>query len=362
MSDSTNPIDQVSQTAIQRETLINALFAESAGLVYGRRSSTCSGLTWGYYGGRWGGFSVANGTQLLTDSTTTYMVAAVADGVVSFSTSTTNWNNDTDYVRCYKLTAASGVVTYEDHRAGPGGVFGSGGSTSGTFTGGTLTDALNEAPITTLSSASTTNIGAEDVNTITISGTTTITAFDTIASGAVRRLVFSGVMILTHNGTSLILPTAANITTAAGDVATFVSLGSGNWRCVGYQRADGKPLRVPFVFKVAISDETTDITTGTAKLTFRWPYANSTIAAVRAELNTASSSGNPAFDVNEGGASIFSTTLTIDASEKTSTTAATPAVISDSSIADDAEVTVDIDTAGTGAKGAKITFLGYYVP
>lgn len=107
------------------------------------------------------------------------------------------------------------------------------------FTGGTLTSALNEAPIVTLASAATVNIGAAAANTINISGTTTITAFDSIAAGAVRRVVFQGALTLTHNGTSLILPTSANITTAAGDAAEFVSLGSGNWRCFNYQRTDG---------------------------------------------------------------------------------------------------------------------------
>ena len=110
-------------------------------------------------------------------------------------------------------------------------------------------------------------------------------------------------------------------------------------------------------FCVAASDETTAITTGTAKVTFRMPYAF-TLTAIRGSLNTVSSSGNPAFDVNEAGVSVFSTTLTIDASEKTSTTAATAAVISDTSLADDAEMTIDIDTAGTGAKGAKICLIG----
>lgn len=109
---------------------------------------------------------------------------------------------------------------------------------------------------------------------------------------------------------------------------------------------------------VAVGDETTAITTGTAKVTFRMPYAF-TLTEVRASLTTVSSSGNPAIDVNEGGVSIFSTTLTIDANEKTSTTAATPAVISDSSLADDAEITIDIDAAGTGAKGLKVTLIGY---
>jgi hypothetical protein len=108
---------------------------------------------------------------------------------------------------------------------------------------------------------------------------------------------------------------------------------------------------------IAVSDETTTLTTGTAKVTFRMPYAF-TLLEVRASLTTVSSSGVVTFDVNESGASIFSTTLTIDASEKTSTTAATPAVISDTSLADDAEITIDIDGAGTGAKGAKIYLIG----
>ena len=113
----------------------------------------------------------------------------------------------------------------------------------------------------------------------------------------------------------------------------------------------------PVVLGFAISDETTDITTGTAKLTARAPFAF-TLTGVRASLSTASSSGAPTFDINEGGTTILSTKLTIDANEKTSTTAATAAVISDSAIADDAELTFDIDAAGTGAKGAKIWLLG----
>lgn len=109
--------------------------------------------------------------------------------------------------------------------------------------------------------------------------------------------------------------------------------------------------------QVAVSDETTDLTTGTAKLTFRMPFAL-TLTAVRASLSTASSSGVVTFDINEGGSTILSTKLTIDANEKTSTTAATAAVISDAALADDAEITIDIDTAGTGAKGGKLTLIG----
>lgn len=103
---------------------------------------------------------------------------------------------------------------------------------------------------------------------------------------------------------------------------------------------------------IVLSDETTAITTGTAKRTFRLPLCQ--VLAVRASLTTSSSSGNPTFDINESGTSILGAKLSIDSGEKTSTTAATPATITDNSIADDAEMTFDIDTAGTGAKGAKI--------
>jgi hypothetical protein len=111
------------------------------------------------------------------------------------------------------------------------------------------------------------------------------------------------------------------------------------------------------VLVIAVSDETTAITTGTAKVTFRMPYAM-TLTAVRASLSTASTSGIPTVDINEAGTTILSTKLTIDASEKTSTTAATAAVISDSALADDAEITIDIDVAGTGAKGLKVYMIG----
>jgi hypothetical protein len=110
----------------------------------------------------------------------------------------------------------------------------------------------------------------------------------------------------------------------------------------------------------ACSDETTALTAGTAKLTFRVPYAF-TVTAVYASLATTQTSGNIfTVDINEGGASILSTKLTIDNGEETSATAATPPVISDASLAADAEMTVDIDQIGDGtAKGLKITIVGY---
>ena len=112
-------------------------------------------------------------------------------------------------------------------------------------------------------------------------------------------------------------------------------------------------------FIVAASDETSDLTTGTSVVTFRMPYAF-TVTAVRASVSTAGTGSTIVVDINEGGASILSTALSIDASEETSTTAATPAVISDSSLADDAEITFDIDQIGSSTAGAglKIAIIG----
>jgi hypothetical protein len=110
---------------------------------------------------------------------------------------------------------------------------------------------------------------------------------------------------------------------------------------------------------ICASDETTALTTGTAKVTFRMPYAF-TLTGIRASLSTAQTSGSIfTVDVNESGSTILSTKITIDNTEKTSTTAATAPVLSDTSLADDAEITIDIDQVGDGtAKGLKVTLLG----
>lgn len=112
-------------------------------------------------------------------------------------------------------------------------------------------------------------------------------------------------------------------------------------------------------FTVAVSDETTALTTGTASITFRMPYAM-TLTEVRASVVTAPTGANLVVDINESGTTILSTKLSIDAGEKTSTTAATSAVISDSALADDAEITIDIDQIGSTIAGAglKITLIG----
>lgn len=107
---------------------------------------------------------------------------------------------------------------------------------------------------------------------------------------------------------------------------------------------------------IPLSDLITNLTTGTTKAYFRMPFA-ATIDSVSASVLEAQTAGSIlTFDINEGGVSILSTKLTIDNNEKTSITATTPPVVSDTSLAYDSEITFDIDQIGTaGARGAVIT-------
>jgi hypothetical protein len=93
-----------------------------------------------------------------------------------------------------------------------------------------------------VASASTTDIGAADSDFVEISGTATITSLGATTVRNHLWVRFQGALTLTHNATSLILPAGANITTAAGDVAEFARISGGNWQCLGYHPASGKPV------------------------------------------------------------------------------------------------------------------------
>lgn len=212
-----------------------------------------------------------------------------------------------------------------------------------------------------IASSGSIDLGAATGQYVKITGTTSITALGTAAAGTTRDCVMTSGFTLTYNATSLITPTAASITGAAGDCFRATSEGSGNWRVTNYLRATGLPIIKPTeAIIIACSDETTALTSGTGKVSFRMPYAMTLTAVPRAMLVTAQSSGNIfTVDINEGGSSILSTKITIDNTEKTSTSAVTPPVLSDTSIADDALMTVDIDQIGAGdAAGLKVTLIG----
>lgn len=241
--------------------------------VYGKRQPVTTALTWGYYGGRWGGFSVAAGTLTLTNAATNYIVVQRSDGAISVSTSSTNWDNTQAYARVYKLTTAGSVVTAtEDHRAGPGGIFGSSSTTAsgpssatdnaiarydgttgkllqnsvvtisdtGAIAGaislsisqGTITD-----PANAFSVASTWNDAADTFVGIDVAITDTNSAADSViqrwssgAGGSTVRMALdkSGRLLIGTGGTSITGSVAANVQ-IAGTTASASTLGASNW-------------------------------------------------------------------------------------------------------------------------------------
>lgn len=163
MADQTSPIQPI-EAATNVATRLNENFdAASPAMLYGRDARTTTGLTWGYIGGRFGGALIASGSVTLTASSTSHIVAARADGVVTSLVATTNWDDLTDYIRLYKVTAGASAVTgYEDHRQAIGGAGGGGAIvaadiTDSTTVGRAVLTAVDEPAARTAIGAGTSN-------------------------------------------------------------------------------------------------------------------------------------------------------------------------------------------------------------
>ena len=117
MSDSTPIFDALIVGQYSKELTVNALVdASSPALIFGRRQSTCSGLTWGFYGGRFfvDGLTqaIANGQITLTASASNYVEVTRA-GVVSSNTSGFTAGRIPLYV---VVTGTTTVTSYTDVR------------------------------------------------------------------------------------------------------------------------------------------------------------------------------------------------------------------------------------------------------
>lgn len=111
---------------------------------------------------------------------------------------------------------------------------------------------------------------------------------------------------------------------------------------------------------LAASDETSDLETGTATVTFHAPIDMTLTRVPRITVQTAPAGSTIVVDINDDGSTILSTKLSIDAGEKTSKTAATAGVLSATEIADDSILTVDIDQIGSGTAGKGLKLILYY--
>ncbi|MHA1304223.1 MAG: hypothetical protein ACTSPI_11035, partial [Candidatus Heimdallarchaeaceae archaeon] len=191
-----------------------------------------------------------------------------------------------------------------------------------------------------------------------------VTGF-TPASGSLTLAGANALTLTTTDTTNVTLPTSgtllANLSEDASpqlggdlDVVTHKIVSTDNRDIALEPDGTGRVTGVYRYIEYRILDKDTAVETGTGVGgEFRVPRAM-TIKNVGAYVDTASSSGTPTFDINEAGTSILSTKITIDATEKSSETAATPPVISDSAIAADAIITFDVDAAGTDTKGLVI--------
>lgn len=223
MSDSTTLLEQIATAQAAKETTANQLFdAASVAMAYGRHAESCGGLTWAYYGTRYGGTAVANGTNACAASDDTYMVVNLSTGAVSFSTATTNWDNAAAYGRCYKITTGTATVTsYEDHRFGPLGVFAAHSASSivdqWSVYIATVSDKSYKIIVNTKFAAT-----INEVTTICASGTCTLTTkINTTALGGTANSVSSGEQTQTHSSANSV---------AAGD--DIVLTASSNSACV----------------------------------------------------------------------------------------------------------------------------------
>jgi len=110
---------------------------------------------------------------------------------------------------------------------------------SGRGTGGVkVNDFFVQTKGADISSATALTLG-KDGNQFDVTGTTTIVSIATQGIGSYVTLHFDGALTFTHHSTNLILPGAANITTAAGDIAVMYEYASADWRCVSYTKASG---------------------------------------------------------------------------------------------------------------------------
>ena len=118
MADSTTHLDTIIQGSGSQDQQANALYdAASPAFTYGRRASTTSGTTWGYFGGkvRLAGVvtQISDGTLALTPSTTNYVQAHPDTGAVSSNTT----GFTAGYLSLYTVVVGSATVTsYTDHR------------------------------------------------------------------------------------------------------------------------------------------------------------------------------------------------------------------------------------------------------
>ena len=298
--------------------------------------------------------STANNT--VTVGTTGQTSSSILGPTVNLGT---NQNASTSVVNVGTSSTANNTVTV-----------GTTGQTSSSILGPTVNLGTNQNAAT-----SAINVGTSSTanNTVTV-GTTGQTSSSilgpTVNLGTNQNAATSAINVgtgATANNTVTVGTIGQTTSNILGGTVVFTNMSptvssTSQTTC----RVNGLPLTAV----IALTAETGTVAVSTTPAGwFRLPYPWR-ILGVRACLYTVSSSGAVTIDIRyvstgiviptsvTGGTSIFTTTLTIDATKPSSVGSATPAVISSSistnGLGDDAGLAFFVTSAGTGATGLKV--------
>lgn len=152
-----------------------------------------------------------------------------------------------------------------------------------------------------------------------------------IDSPPIQRTVGNGNFLIVSDGTTSVKPT---------DEIDFIGAAVSK----SNQTATVKVNR--FVLYRVLAPTTTDAVGTVVGGDFVMPFTGA-LTSVGATVDTAGTTGTTQFDIKKNGSSILSTKITLDSTEKTSRTAATPPVISSTTFSTGDIYTFNIDTVQT---------------
>jgi hypothetical protein len=167
--------------------------------------------------------------------------------------------------------------------------------------------------------------------------------------------------VLTSKGDILTRTSSALARLAVGSDGKVLTAKSSESTGLSWEDPAETPQQESFI--IACSDESTALTTGTAKVTFRMPYAftlNAGAAGLTASCNQAPTGAILTIDVNDGGTTIMDSTKLTIAIGSTTSVGGTAPVLTDVALAANAVITIDIDQIGStnAGTGLKVTLIG----
>jgi hypothetical protein len=114
---------------------------------------------------------------------------------------------------------------------------------------------------------------------------------------------------------------------------------------------------LPFAYPMFVVGDTSAVVVANGIAAYRMPR-NFTLTKAKAEIRSAGATLTT-IDVKKNGTTIFGVNkLTVDSTETTSNTAATPASLVPTTVLDDDLFTIDVTGVGAGALGLKVVLIG----